>query len=70
MRCRLRNERSGERYPRQSASDSIYAVFDVAKENFYSDWTWDYSKLPGRRTGRKSAEPFAVTLPIPRDTAR
>ena len=49
-------------YPRQSASDSIYAVFDVTKENFYSDWTWDYSKLPGRRTGRKSAEPFAVSL--------
>ncbi len=53
------------RYPtpfRQSASDAIHAVFDVAPETFYSGWKWDYANLPGRRTGRRSAEPFAVRL--------
>ena len=49
-------------YPRESASDAIYAVFDVAPETFYSGWKWDYANLSGRRTGRRSAEPFAVRL--------
>jgi len=49
-------------YPRPSSTDAIYAVFDVAPETFYSSWSWDYSKLSGRKTGRKSAEPFAVKL--------
>ncbi|MDB5384739.1 MAG: hypothetical protein JWM11_385 [Planctomycetaceae bacterium] len=49
-------------YPRESTTDAIYAVFDVAPEKFYSEWKWDYSKLSGRKTGRQSAEPFAVRL--------
>ena len=49
-------------YPRPPTTDAIYAVFDVAAEAFYSTWSWDYSKLVGKKTGRKSAEPFAVKL--------
>ena len=37
-------------------------MFDVAPETFYSGWKWDYANLSGRRTGRRSAEPFAVRL--------
>lgn len=49
-------------YPRESTSDAIYAVFDIAPDLFYVSWSWDYSKLPGRKTGRSSAEPFTVKL--------
>ena len=49
-------------YPRESSADSIYAVFDVAPDAFYSEWQWNYHRLAGRRTGRQSAEPFAVRL--------
>ncbi|MFO1042927.1 MAG: DUF2357 domain-containing protein [Planctomycetaceae bacterium] len=49
-------------YPRESTSDAIYAVFDVSPDPFFVGWSWNYSNLPGRKTGRNSAEPFAVRL--------
>ena len=49
-------------YPSQPAPDVIYAVFDVEPDSFYTDWKWDYAKLPGKKAGFTSAGPFAVRL--------
>ena len=49
-------------YPSKPDPDVIYAVFDVEVDTFYSEWKWDYSRLAGRKEGRASAAPFAVSL--------
>lgn len=49
-------------YPSSSDPGVIYAVFDVEPDSFYNDWKWDYAKLPGKKAGFTSAEPFAVSL--------
>lgn len=49
-------------YPSNPDPDAIYAVFDVEVDTFYSEWKWDYSRLAGRKEGRASAAPFAVSL--------
>jgi hypothetical protein len=49
-------------YPSSPDPEVIYAVFDVEPDSFYSGWKWDYAKLPGRKAGLASAEPFAVSL--------
>lgn len=49
-------------YPSTPDPEVIYAVFDVEPDTFYTDWKWDYARLPGKRTGFASAEPFAVSL--------
>ncbi len=49
-------------YPTIPDPEVIYAVFDVEPDSFYNGWEWDYSKLPGKKPGLASAEPFAVSL--------
>lgn len=49
-------------YPSRPDPEAIYAVFDVEPDSFYNDWKWDYAKLPGKKAGVASAEPFAVSL--------
>ena len=49
-------------YPCRPDPDAIYAVFDVEPDPFYSDWKWDYARLPERNTAFASAEPFSVSL--------
>jgi len=49
-------------YPTTPDPDVIYAVFDVEADSFYTDWRWDYAKLPGKKPSFSSAEPFAVSL--------
>lgn len=41
---------------------AIYAVFDVKEDPYFNNWQWDFTRLRGRKSGRESAEPFAVTL--------
>ena len=53
----LRND-----YPSTPDPDVIYAVFDVEPDSFYTGWRWDFAKLPGKKPGFASAEPFAVSL--------
>lgn len=48
-------------YPGEPSGD-FYLVFDVEQASDFSGYTWDYSKLPNRPSGRQSAMPFAVTL--------
>jgi hypothetical protein len=50
------------RYPTEPDPDVIYAVFDVEPDSFYKDWAWDYARLPHKKTGFASAEPFATSL--------
>jgi hypothetical protein len=49
-------------YPLKPDLDVIYAVFDVESDSFYTGWKWDYTRLPGKKTGFGSAGPFAVRL--------
>ena len=49
-------------YPSSPDSEVIYAVFDVEPDSFYTGWRWDFAKLPCKKTGFASAEPFAVSL--------
>lgn len=49
-------------YPSSPDPEVIYAVFDVESDSFYNGWKWDYAKLPGKKSGFASAEPFAASL--------
>ncbi len=49
-------------YPSAPDPEVIYAVFDVELDTFYNGWKWDYAKLPGKKAGFSSAEPFAVSM--------
>jgi len=49
-------------YPSSPDPEAIYAVFDVEPDSFYHGWKWDFARLPGKRVGVASAEPFAVSL--------
>jgi hypothetical protein len=42
--------------------DAIYAVYDVEPDEAYAGRQWDYASLHGKKAGRQSAKPFAVTL--------
>ncbi|KAF0175453.1 MAG: Uncharacterized protein FD161_3348 [Limisphaerales bacterium] len=43
-------------------ADAIYAVYDVEPDDAYVGWKWDYASLRGKKEGRQSAQPFAVSL--------
>lgn len=43
-------------------TNEIYAVYDVEPDKSYTGLTWSFSKLRGRKPGRQSANPFAVSL--------
>ena len=51
-------------YPKEldAKPDAIYAVYDVEQDEAYEGWQWDYTSLQGKKSGRQSAKPFAVTL--------
>ena len=49
-------------YPSRPDPEAIYAVFDVEPDSFYHGWKWDFARLPGKKTGFASAEPFSVSL--------
>jgi predicted component of viral defense system (DUF524 family) len=49
-------------YPFAPDPGVIYAVYDVEPDSFYTGWKWDYSKLPSKKGGFASAEPFAVSM--------
>src|SRR5665213_2098305 len=42
--------------------DAIYAVYDVEPDEAYSGWKGNLATLRGKKAGRQSAMPFAVTL--------
>ncbi len=48
-------------YPGEPSGD-FYLVFDIDLANEFDGFSWDYTKLPNRPSGRQSASPFAVTL--------
>jgi len=49
-------------YPKDAASEDIYAVFNVEPDSFYSGWEWDFAALAKRKKGRSSAQPFTASL--------
>jgi hypothetical protein len=49
-------------YPKEAASEDIYAVFNVEPDSFYSNWEWDFAALANRKKGRSSAQPFTASL--------
>ena len=42
--------------------DETYAVFDVEPDAEYAGREWNYANLRGKKEGRQSAQPFAVSL--------